>query len=607
VLVVFRDGREASHRGRDVYGNRSDATNLSFGPDERLDADRGSVGVNCAGDSLIATDGDHHVYKVFSCMGRELYSEVYVARSVDGGYTFDDPVRVSRGVPAEYAAVALDIEATADGRVYVAYLQDAESDTVEDFEKELRLNWSSDFGETWQSEDKLLDWFLNYPPGYVVWVDYPAVDIEVGDGATVYAVWSDSTNVLFSRSRDGGTTWDIEQQDVDADAAFFWNRHPKLCASGDQLVLSYRAGGLYWLIYGTVSFDGGETWSPVNELVSGATADVHFQELDCGADQEAVVVWPDPRDDGLHTLYANRFDGSAWQGPVEISGPAEDDLIHPLVEYSSPDVVLVTSWGYTSAYVARSTDGGATFPSHQKLDDASPEPGRAGSKPRLATDGAGNVWISWRDGSAGTASVVARRSGDHGASYGPVRRVSREQPQGAYVNDRALWSRIDALPGVGFFGWLGQREAAFVDGLVNAWDVGDLDRDQRATEADCNDEDAGVWAAPAEVSGVAVSKTANGAAVSWSSQADEAGPGTVYDLVTGEVPELATDQGFDRAACLADDVASASYEDERSGPTPGGGVYYLVRAQNSCGTGTVGDASGVPDPRDELDEAGPCP
>jgi len=46
--------------------------------------------------------------------------------------------------------------------------------------------------------------------------------------------------------------------------------------------------------------------------------------------------------------------------------------------------------------------------------------------------------------------------------------------------------------------------------------------------------------------------------------------------------------------------------DEDDRPLAAGeGRYYLVRAQNGCGSGSFGSGSSVPDPRDALDAALP--
>jgi hypothetical protein len=81
--------------------------------------------------------------------------------------------------------------------------------------------------------------------------------------------------------------------------------------------------------------------------------------------------------------------------------------------------------------------------------------------------------------------------------------------------------------------------------------------------------------------------------LSWRDQ----GAGVRYDLASGLVSALRPDGGVGGALCLADNVASAAYDDSRPAPPRGDEYYYLVRAEKppTCGTGSYGLASsGVP-------------
>ena len=92
----------------------------------------------------------------------------------------------------------------------------------------------------------------------------------------------------------------------------------------------------------------------------------------------------------------------------------------------------------------------------------------------------------------------------------------------------------------------------------------------------------------------------------WESLDPVVGPSAVYDVVSGLVAELRADAGFDRAACLASNLADTPTVDPRPGPGLGEAFYYLVRGSNSCGTGTYGDSSLTPDLRDLLDAGTPA-
>jgi len=128
----------------------------------------------------------------------------------------------------------------------------------------------------------------------------------------------------------------------------------------------------------------------------------------------------------------------------------------------------------------------------------------------------------------------------------------------------------------------------------------DLDGDGFGNQTDCDDVDPFVYRIPGEVSSLRVSRTGATAQVTWTSQASNAGPATVYDVVTGRRSELRGDAGFGQASCLGS-VSIATIEDPRVDPMDGDGYYYLARGENGCGVGTYGSSAGVPDARDLLD------
>lgn len=114
---------------------------------------------------------------------------------------------------------------------------------------------------------------------------------------------------------------------------------------------------------------------------------------------------------------------------------------------------------------------------------------------------------------------------------------------------------------------------------------------------DCNDTDPLVWFPPVEASDLVLTNS-NPADPAWSDQGPLVGPGTLYDLVSGDLTP-APGINFPSATCLQPGGGN-SYNDTRLDPSEGNGFWYLVRARNSCGAGTYGSA-----PRDTA--IPPCP
>ncbi len=126
---------------------------------------------------------------------------------------------------------------------------------------------------------------------------------------------------------------------------------------------------------------------------------------------------------------------------------------------------------------------------------------------------------------------------------------------------------------------------------------------------DCALPDPGTFASPPEVQHVSVSlPPAGGTEVSWDSLDPVVGESAVYDVVSGSVSQLRADHGFAHSSCLASRLADTPAPDDQPDPSAGEAFYYLVRGSNPCGTGTYGDSSLTPDPRDLLDAGTPaCP
>lgn len=605
-LVLSYVDRRDDGRDENVYSNRSAAASLDFSTNEqRIDTDARQRNVSLVQTNAVAADGAGHVYVVLQAFTTGPYSDVYVVASADGGYTFATPQKVSRGVAGERPRYVPQIAATSDGYVYAAY---KDEDPVTG--TQLRFNYSTDYGSTWQPSDRLLGDIGLSLVNYI----HPEFHLVALPGGRVYVVWSDGIDVFLARSTDGGQTFVTDDVDQD-DRPIRTNGQPVLCAQGDQVVLVFNsralAGANSPSIWGTVSSDGGENWSTSTNLRSGTMSNYTwsvFPHVDCGDANKAVAVWSDYRN-LVYQVYANQFNGSSWQGDIPIgSTPANNEYLARALFTSNDDVLLTYYEDPTGElYTALSTDKGQSFAAPVRRDTGDVNPDAVSFGPLLTTDGLGNVWLSWMEYTSGLASIAGMLSTDYGLNFGSIHRLNRESPQGCHINRYWYGQYSVATAGEAYFTWSGERDSYFYDSMMNAWDLDDFDRDQTSSSTDCNDEDPGVFADPALVTDVDVDGTAGGIEVSWASQATGAGAATVYDVVTGRVSELRSEGGYLSASCLMDDAGEPPYVDTRGDPPPGDADYYLLRAQNSCATASYGDSSVAPDPRDDLDASSPCP
>ena len=121
---------------------------------------------------------------------------------------------------------------------------------------------------------------------------------------------------------------------------------------------------------------------------------------------------------------------------------------------------------------------------------------------------------------------------------------------------------------------------------VNSTDNADADGDLHGAACDCNDADATVWAIPGEVASFAFA--ADKSTMSWAAQTG--GTTVLYDVIRGQQTAVG---GVPTYNCFLTNQAGTSASDPTT-PAPGALPYlYLVRAQTSCGEGTVGAGLGV--------------
>jgi hypothetical protein len=103
---------------------------------------------------------------------------------------------------------------------------------------------------------------------------------------------------------------------------------------------------------------------------------------------------------------------------------------------------------------------------------------------------------------------------------------------------------------------------------------------------------ASIWAVPGEVSGVrfAVNRTT----LNWTAPSDIGGiPGSVrYDTIRSTLRNDFNAPGV----CVESNDGSDLAAIDATIPSAGSVLYYLIRAENDCGTGTIGNGTNGPRP-----------
>ncbi|HZN54394.1 MAG TPA: S8 family serine peptidase [Candidatus Polarisedimenticolaceae bacterium] len=115
----------------------------------------------------------------------------------------------------------------------------------------------------------------------------------------------------------------------------------------------------------------------------------------------------------------------------------------------------------------------------------------------------------------------------------------------------------------------------------------DPDGDGIASACDCAAADGGSYAIPPEVEGLGF---IDATTLSWADLAREAGAGTVYDAIRGDLAALRAAGSIAGAGCLGTGGTDTSRLDPQL-PAADAAYYYLVQARNGCGSGSFGSAS----------------
>ncbi|MDQ7007510.1 MAG: sialidase family protein [Acidobacteriota bacterium] len=234
----------------------------------------------------------------------------------------------------------------------------------------------------------------------------------------------------------------------------------------------------------------------------------------------------------------------------------------------------------------RSTDGGPNWETPYRVNDDAVGNGRDQFFPWMAVDDKGLLHLMWHDRRHDSTNdafpICIATSRDGGESFDRNLRGSDSPSKGSLT------------------GFLGDYAALAAGGgkFVPLWS--DL-------RAGTGEEDVYIEVEPAfDYDIVAdVLFDADKQTLHFADQEPRLGDVIVYDLVLGDVADVAATDPWTGAQCVAEDLAAppATVPDL---PDPGRALYVRLRAQGPRGHGSFGSASAHPDTRDSLDDAPPC-
>jgi hypothetical protein len=265
----------------------------------------------------ICVGANGHIYVVWDDYRPYDDSDIYFARSTDGGDTWTDPnIRVNDDPSSYQHSPSMVIDLWGD--LYVAYQNTSDNDV------HICLVKSTDGGETWNHPHIQID---DGRPG-----NHLLPELAIGQDGTIYASWScwAGDHILFAKSTDGGETWSRPSIQVDyTPDNYFWNDFSSIAVDeADNIYVSwdaYNYGDSYPDVFFGVSTDGGQTWTNPSVMVNDGTYLAQsFPSIASGDRQQAYIVWKDSRggwDPAINGIYFSRT------VPILAYGEADCDTV----------------------------------------------------------------------------------------------------------------------------------------------------------------------------------------------------------------------------------------------------------------------------------------
>jgi hypothetical protein len=400
------------------------------------------------GSGTTSNAGQHHSFEpAIASVGSNVYvafaddrtgrSQIYLARSTDGGATWQSPL--TRVTDDSTDATSPRVVALANGAsdvVVVTFTQFRANQTRDVFaaisldggasfsnNRRVRLDANDDTHDAFHADVAII------PSGANVKVAVTWEELDTGNL---------SRRVLVRRTKDAeanSTTWDTAQTANKGAGSPNAGRPRVVFGTGDRVVVVWRER----------RSGGNGTFDVYSNVWDDAQASINATDLRIDADSgapgeddlpvvasiggEIYVAWEELKADGGDILFARSTNsGTSWSAQVILDDPASE-----VSSSASPAIAAATVSGAnrvfvawvddrsgTEIFVARSTNAGASFAAGVRASSlTNPGPG-VSLEPSLVADGAGRVGVAFTSDRNGFVDVFAGFSIDGGVTFQPT-------------------------------------------------------------------------------------------------------------------------------------------------------------------------------------------
>jgi PKD domain len=244
----------------------------------------------------------------------------------------------------------------------------------------------------------------------------------------INVVWVDDTPgnqvVYFSRSIDGGATF---SPPVGLSSVAAYSSSPQISVDGaGNISVVWESDSAPVGILFRHSTDGGATFSPPVNLATNTTGSIAPQ-MAIGVDGSINVVWEDDFNFQSDISFARSSDqGATFSPPTNLSHNAGNSSEAQIAVDLSGNINVAWMDDTPSNFAilfTRSTDRGATFPSVTNVSNSTGD----SSSPQIAVDASGNIFVVWQKNipPALNQQIFFARSSDGGATF-PTQNVSSD-------------------------------------------------------------------------------------------------------------------------------------------------------------------------------------